>query len=173
MQDFSYPQAYGWLLPRHLTWLRANGVPTSAIIEPEPVRICHGFRAPDGKFEPFPSGPVWFVFVEHDDVIFWRPGTIETATWSGRAYALGESVIDNAATFALGFPLNVYENPLHWLQCKRDGIVIINWDRTFDRLRYCPGIAVVESLREKLKRHLQPPHMPQIFVLRQQEEAAE
>jgi hypothetical protein len=170
--DPSYPEAYGWLLPRHLSWLRAAGVPTTAIIEPEPIRIAHGFRAPaDGRFEHFPSGPLWFVFAEHDDLIFWRPGTCETATWNGRSFALNERIIDNAATYALGHCLNIFQSPLDWLRAGRDGIVVINWDRTFDGLRNAPRIAVDKALESTLRHHLQPPRLPEIFVLCERKEA--
>ncbi|WP_327205883.1 hypothetical protein [Rhizobium beringeri] len=164
--DPYYPHI-GWLLPRHLTWLRAHGVPMAAIVQPEPVRLARGYRAADGRFEHFPSGPAWLVFLEPEDLIFWRPGTVEMATWNGRSFALGESVIDNAATFALGYPLNVFANPVDWLRAGRDGVVIIAWDRTFDRLRDCPHIAVVNALHAKLEHHLQPPRMPKISVLRE------
>lgn len=164
-----YPDI-GWLLPRHIDWLTGSGVPMAAIIRPEPVRLAHGFRAPaDGRFEHFPSGATWFVFDEHDDLIFWRPGTVETATWTGRSFALNERAIDAASTYALGFALNIFESPLDWLRAGRDGIVIVAWDRAFDRLRNAPRIAVAEKLHDKLKRHLQPPRLPEIFVMRERE----
>lgn len=164
MQDETYPD-FGGLLQRDIDWLRACGVPMGAIIRPQPIRRCHGLRAADGRFEIDANGPVWFVFAEPDDLVFWRPKTSELATWTGRSFALGESMIDNAATYSFDFPLHLYENPLHWLQRERDGVVIIDWGQTFDRLRHAPRIAVAETLRPKLKHHLQPPRMPEIFIL--------
>lgn len=94
----------GGLMQRHLDWLTASGVPMTAIIQPDPVRIAHGQKAADGRFDPDPGGPDWFVFAERDDVVFWRPRTGELATWDGRAFALGERAIDQASTYSLASP---------------------------------------------------------------------
>ncbi|WFT88030.1 hypothetical protein [Rhizobium leguminosarum] len=171
MHDETYPDI-GWLLPRHLTWLRANGVLMSAIVEPQPVRLAHGFRAADGRFDPDPSGPDWFAFVEAEDVIFWRPKNGEVATWDGRAFALGEAAIDNPATYSFGQVLNIYSDPLMWLRARRDGCVVLNWRFAFDKLRHCPRVAIAESLVPIYDRHMQPPRMPEVFVLRRRKEAA-
>ncbi|MDH6275599.1 hypothetical protein M2311_005699 [Rhizobium leguminosarum] len=155
----------GGLLQRHIDWLRACGVPMVAIVRPEPMRLAHGYKAHDGRFDHDPSGPAWLVFPEPEDCVFWEPRTGALATWNGRAFALGESMIDNAATYAFGFPLRLYASPIHWLQGKRDGCVVLDWSLAFDRLRHSPRIAVAETLRPKLKQHLQPPRLPEILVM--------
>ncbi|MBB4478441.1 hypothetical protein [Rhizobium etli] len=143
----------------------------TAITRPEPIRLCHGFKA-NGRFEPDPSGPSWFVFVEAEDLVFWRPGTGELATWHGRAFAVNESAIDAASTFALGFSLNVFESPLDWLRAGRDGIIVLNWRFAFDKLRHCPRVAIAESLVPMYDRFMQPPRMPEVYILRRRTEAA-
>ncbi|MGO8218879.1 hypothetical protein ACC746_31310 [Rhizobium ruizarguesonis] len=169
--DPSYPYI-GWLLPRHLTWLRAHGVPMAAIVQPEPVRLARGYRAADGRFDPDPSGPDWFAFAERDDLIFWRPKTGELATWNGRSFALGEAVIDDASTYLLDGHLHLFQHPLAWLRRNRDGIVITNWSLAFDRLRDCPRIEIAESLLPTYRKHMQPARMPQLCVLREHGKAA-
>lgn len=166
--DYLDAPPLGWLLPRHLTWLRANGVPMDAIIQPEPVRLAHGFGAHDGRFERDPTGPDWFVFFECEDLIFWRPRTGEVATWAGRAFALGESAIDNASGYALDGHLHVFADPLQWLRSGRRGIVVLDWARAFDELRHCPRIAVAESLLSTYRLAMRPVRMPRLFLRRGQ-----
>ncbi|EGE56751.1 hypothetical protein RHECNPAF_5730022 [Rhizobium etli CNPAF512] len=167
MNSCCYPEMppLGWLLPRHIDWLRASGVPMSAIVEPQPVRLSHGFRAADGRFDPDPSGPDWFVFAEPEDLVFWRPKTSELATWTGRSFALGEAVIGNAATFSFGNALHLYASPLDWLRAGRDGTVVLDWRHAFDRLRDCPRIAVDDRLLPIYRRHMRPARMPDVFLL--------
>lgn len=154
----------GGLMQRHLDWLTASGVPMKAIIQPDPVRIAHGRKAADGRFDPDPGGPDWFVFAERDDVVFWRPRTGELATWFGRAFALGEQAIDQATTYSFGFSLNIFESPLDWLRAGRDGVVILNWGRAYDMLRHCLRVEIPESLKERYDQYMQPRHMPQVFI---------
>lgn len=162
-----YPDigSFGLLLQRHLDWLNGFGVPTSAIIRPDLIRLAHGFKAHDGFFEPDKSGPAWFVFAEPEDAIFWRPEADELARWTGRAFALGEQAVDNAGTYSLGHCLHVYRSPLHWLKAGRDGIVVIDWERAFDELRHCPRVAVDENLLPVYSRHMRPCRLPEVYVL--------
>ena len=157
----------GGLMQRHLDWLTASGVPMTAIIQPDPIRIAHGHKAADGRCDPDPGGPDWFVFAERADVVFWRPGTGELATWDGRAFALGEHVIDAASTYALGYPLNVFASPIHWLRRKRDGIVVLDWSSAFDRLRHAPRVAVPENLLSLYQRHMRPARLPELCQVRE------
>ncbi|MBX4991415.1 hypothetical protein ABID08_003264 [Rhizobium binae] len=154
----------GGLLQRHINWLRTCGVPMPAIVQPELVRLAHGYRGSDGLFDPDESGPAWFAFAEVGDVIFWRPED-ELARWTGRAFALGEQAVDNAGTYSLGHCLHVYRSPLHWLKAGRDGIVVIDWERAFDELRHCPRVAVDENLLSVYSRHMRPRRLPEVYVL--------
>ncbi|MBX4948405.1 hypothetical protein HJA95_02055 [Rhizobium binae] len=160
--DFS---SCGGLMQRHLDWLTSSGVPMSAIIRPEPIRCAHGYKALDGRFDHDPSGPVWLVFFEPEDIVFWQPGTDELATWHGRAFALGERVIDAASTYAFGYPLRIFANPIHWLQRNRDGIVVVDWSCAFDRLRHTPCVAVPDDLLSLYQRNMRPARLPKLFVV--------
>ncbi|EGE59345.1 UNVERIFIED_ORG: hypothetical protein GGI63_005946 [Rhizobium esperanzae] len=162
----------GWLLPRHVNWLLACGVPWDAIIKREPIRLSHRFCSSDGFFEPEDGGPAWFVFAEREDAIFWRPETDELARWTGRSFALGEQAVDAAGTCSFGHSLNIYTNPLRWLKAGRDGIVVADWRRAFDRLRQVPRIAVEEELLPVYMENMKPDRMPSLFVLRQVEGAS-
>ncbi|MGR9435371.1 hypothetical protein ACU8OP_10230 [Rhizobium leguminosarum] len=170
MHDETYPH-FGGLLQRDIEWLRACGVPMGAIIRPEPIRLAHGFKAHDGRFEIDANGPVWFAFIEPEDIVFWEPRSGALATMNGRAFALGERLIDTASTYSFGHCLKIYSNPLDWLRDGRDGCVVLNWRFAFDRLRYCPRIAIAECLLSVYDRHMQPV-LPETFVLRKLQETA-
>ncbi|AJC80942.1 hypothetical protein IE4803_CH03786 [Rhizobium etli bv. phaseoli str. IE4803] len=159
---------YSWLMQRHVNWLTKSGVSMTAIVQPHPVRLAHGRKAADGRFEPDPTGPDWFVFCEWEDLVFWRPRTGEVATWAGRAFALGESAIDNASGYALDGHLHVFADPLQWLRSGRGGIVVLDWARAFDELRHCPRIAVAESLWSTYRLAMRPVRMPRVFLRRGQ-----
>ncbi|MDX1070460.1 hypothetical protein GOL32_18080 [Sinorhizobium medicae] len=170
----SYPNLGGYprLTQNHLDWLCAQGVSLSALRGPPMILLAHGVRAADGCFEHDAYGQQWLAFPEHDDVIYWQPRSGEFATWNNRRFALGEDAIHAAATYSFGHCLNILESPLEWLRASRDGIVIVDWDQAFDRLRDVQRIAVVESLLSKLEHHLQPPRLPEIFVLPRREAVA-
>jgi hypothetical protein len=118
------------------------------------------------------NGPLWFAFIEPEDIVFWEPRTGALATWNGRAFALGESMIDNASTYSFDFALNVFASPLDWLRAERDGIVVVNWDRAFDYLRDCPRVAVDKALRPLYLRQMKPPRLPEVFIRSERKEAA-
>ncbi|RVO82093.1 hypothetical protein CN084_04600 [Sinorhizobium medicae] len=162
---------YGRPSQQHIDWLLDCGVPLEALTRPPLVLFARGVMAHDGCFENDADGEAWLVFPEATDCIFWQPRSGAVACWNGRCFALGEDVIHAAATYGFGGCLNVFANPLDWLRAKRDGIVILNWNLTFNRLRDCPRIAIAETLVNTLERHLKPPRVPEIFVLRQQEAA--
>ncbi|WP_026613410.1 hypothetical protein [Ensifer aridi] len=169
----SYPDLGGYNRPsqQHVDWLLGCGVPLKALTRPPMVLIAHGFKADDGCFEDDADGEPWLVFPEVADCIFWQPRSGAMASWNNRAFALGEDIVHAAATYSFGGCLNVFADPLDWLRANRDGVVILNWNLTYDRLRDCPRIAIDETLVNKLERHLKPPRVPEIFVLRQQEAA--
>lgn len=159
--------------PQQLGWLLTEGVRMSAVMKPPMLLLARGARAPDGCFEDDPAGVDWLVFPEAEDCIFWQPRSGELATWNGRAFALGEDLIGAAGTFAFGGYIRIFQDPLDWLRADRDGVVIADWSQAFDRLRDVPRLAVAEALLDILKDHLQPPHLPEIFVIpRQQEDVA-
>ncbi|MDW9488836.1 hypothetical protein GOA64_23370 [Sinorhizobium meliloti] len=169
-----YPDlaAYRRPTPQHVDWLLSKGVRTSALIGPPMVLVAPGVRAPDGAFEDDPAGEDWLLFPEAEDVVYWQLRSGKLARWNRRAFAIGEDSIHAAATYSFDACLNVFADPVQWLRAGRDGIVIVDWSQTFDRLRDVPRIAVAQSLLDKLKHHLQPPRRPEIFVMRQREAVA-
>lgn len=148
-----------------IDWFFANGVSPRAIICPTAIMTCRGERAKDGRFDENPDGPEWIAFEEVHDWVFWQPLTGEIATDTGRAFALGEELIDNPATTAFDQHLNIYADPLQWLKNEGRGIVVVNWKFVFDRLRDVTRVAVAEELLGTYKRCMRPLHMPKLFVL--------
>ena len=153
------------LTQTQIDWFDANGVSHHAIICPTAIMTCRGERAKDGRFEENPDGPEWFAFEEVYDWVFWHPLTGEIATDTGRAFALGEELIDNPATTAFDQHLNIFAGPLEWLQHECRGIVVLKWQFAFDRLRYVSRVAVAEELLGTYKRCMRPHSMPKLFVL--------
>lgn len=149
-----------------LAWLIRERVPMTAMIQPAPVMVATGTKAQDGLFEDADDGERWFAFEQEEDFVFWHPRLGSLATYGNRAFALGEDIIDGVGTYALGATLNIFAGPLDWLRAKRDGVVVLDWSRAFDRLREAPRIAVTEQLLPLYKRHMQPGRMPEVFVMR-------
>jgi hypothetical protein len=151
-----------------IDWLTVTkGIPPENLIKPSPVMACKGHCAEDLRFDPDPiEGKNCFTFEEENDRVFWHPATGKLATWEGRGFCLGESLIYNPATTAFGHALNVFSSPARWLKKGRDGICVVNWDRAFDILRYvCGNIIVEEPVFALYQRHMKPAHMPKVFVL--------
>ncbi|WP_244602960.1 hypothetical protein [Mesorhizobium delmotii] len=142
------------------------------MVNPLPILLARGERATDGRFEDVDTGPRWFVFEEAEDVVFWQPRTGQLATSMGRAFALGEDAIYNPGTFAFDNHLNIFADPLEWLRARRDGCIVLDWTRAFDRLRDCPRISVAEEVLLQYRRHMKPPHMPDVYVLASRRVAA-
>jgi hypothetical protein len=157
-----------------LDWLLKAGVEIKALIDPEPMRVAAGLRAADGLFEPDADSPRWLAFdeVTTDDIVFWQPRLGMMACWTGRTFALGQDIIDNAATYSFDCALNIFADPLEWLRARRDGIVVLDWSRAFDRLRDTPRIAIAESLLHTYQRVMKPPRMPELFVIPDRRRAA-
>ena len=152
--DAQLSQVYGYRIDDSLT-----AVPNLQIMS------CRSERAKDGRFDENPDGPEWIASEEVHDWVFWQPLTGEIATDTGRAFALGEELIDNPATTAFDQQLNIYADPLQWLKNEGRGIVVVNWKFAFDRLRDVTRVAVAEELLGTYKRCMRPLHMPKLFVL--------
>ncbi|WP_095087624.1 hypothetical protein [Mesorhizobium sophorae] len=156
----------------HIDWLIKNGVTTMAMVNPEAMLLAQGERAPDGRFEPEENGMFWFVFEELDDVVFWHPRSNRLATLDGRAFALGQDAIWNASTYSFDGHLNIFSDPLDWLRAKRDGCVVLDWTRAFDRLAGAPRVSVDEKVLFLYRRHMHPPQLPELYVLQTNGRAA-
>lgn len=148
-----------------LDWLIGLGIDPMALAKPLGVRFARGYRAHDGIFEDAADGGEWLVFEGPNDVIYWHPATGALATRWNRAFALGEEIIDQAATCSFDCNLNIFNDPIEWLRNMRDGIVVLDWDQAFERLRDCPRVAVAEKLLETYQRAMRPKHLPELFVL--------
>lgn len=153
--------------------LARAGVSVMTLIRPEPMQIARGHKARDGLFEPYPSDR-WHAFPVSaaDDIVFWQKKTGKIATWTGRTFALGEEIIGEASTYSFDCALNIFSDPLDWLRARRDGIVVLDWNRAFDRLRDAPRIAVAEDILPLYRRHMKPARMPRLLVFPSRRRAA-
>lgn len=155
---------------------RQGGVDIMALATPSAMQIARGYVAHDGLFEPDAGGDEWLAFRDNraDDIVFWRRETGALVSWSGRVFALGQDVIDEATTYSFDCALNVFFDPLDWLRSRRDGIVVLPnaWPKAFDRLRDCPRIALAESMLPLYRRHMQPARLPELFIIPDQRRAA-
>jgi len=155
-----------------LDWLGAQGVPEDVLLALLPLRCARGHVAQDGRFDIDEDGQAFLVFPEAQDVVFWQPRTGVLGTWNGRAFALGEDLIEDAATYALGGRLNLLPSPLEWLRKRFDGIVVIDWQRCWSRLHTAPRVLIHEDVLLHYKRHMRPPRGPDVRVLHRSEVAA-
>lgn len=148
-----------------LDWLIGEGISTTALVLPSAMMIAAGSIARDGLFEHDEIGERWLAFEEADDFVFWQPRRDQLATYANRAFALGEAAVDNPGTYAFDCALNIFAGPLDWLREERDGIVVLDWSRAFDRLRDAPRIAIAETLLPVFRHHMKPARMPAVTVL--------
>ncbi|MBS3652579.1 hypothetical protein KEU06_28800 [Pseudaminobacter sp. 19-2017] len=142
------------------------------MVRPIAMMVGVGSPAPDGLFDNGDDGERWLAFEQENDCVFWQPRRGTLATYSGRAFALGEDIVDNPGTYAFDCALNIFSDPVDWLRAKRDGIVALDWSRAFDRLRHVPRIAIAETLLPLYKRHMRPPRMPELFIIPGRRQAA-
>lgn len=149
--------------------LLALGISPSAIMHPYFPWTCRGYSHGQ-HFEESEDGLRWFVFASNNDSILWQPETLKLATEWGRAFALGEELIDNPGATFDGW-LRIFPDPVEWLRNNRQGIVILRWEWAFDALRDLPGVAVHERLLPAYRRHMKP-SMPKLAVLPAREKAA-
>jgi len=162
---------FDWLLDKGVAPLSVGSGINS------PLKVVCGNCAADGWFDTCPAGDPHIGILVEDragpiDVAFWHPRSGKTATLLNYGFALGEHLIDNPGVDSFHGALKIHANPVEWLRAGRDGIVILDWTGAFDRLRDCPRIAVDEPLLEKYRAAMQPPHMPDLFVMTDSEEAA-
>jgi hypothetical protein len=155
-----------------ISWFIRQGVSTTAMVRPIAMMVAVGSRASDGLFDNSNGGERWLAFEQEDDWVFWQPRHGAFATYVGRAFALGEDIIDNPGTYSFDCALNIFSDPLDWLRAKRDGIVVLDWARAFDRLRDLPRMAIIETLLPLYRRHMQPRHTPELFVIPGRRQAA-
>lgn len=145
------------------------GVHIFALAKPSAMKVAVGYVARDGCFEPDPHGERWFAFEQHDtdDIVFWHRSTARFASWTGRAFALGQDIINLPETYSFDCSLNIFANPQDWLRATRDGIVVLpgKWPLAFDRFRDVPRINLAEQLLPLYRRHMKPVRLPELFVM--------
>ena len=156
--------------PTPFKWIDPATLPTRA--EALSSGSAYGFRGEDGRFEHDRRGQAFLVFEEPEDTVYWNPKTGFLATLEGRAFALGELTIDNAATYALGDSLKIFGTVAQWIDASGRGLVILDWERAFDMLRYAPRIEVDDRVEALYRNYMKPRRMPAVKVRRQQRSAA-
>lgn len=127
--------------------LLAVGIPPLALARPfclAAANVAFGIR---GRFEFEPEAKdnlvsaIIIPAIGHGgliDLVAWLPKSNELASWLGVAFCLGdERQIDGPY---LGEPLKVWRSPVSWLRAERRGIVIVERNRAFDRLRDVPEL---------------------------------
>lgn len=155
---------------------RRAGVAALALATPWAMKVASGNIGSDGRFDADPNGERWFSFEELDvgDVVFWQPSSDRIASWCGRAFALGEAIIDEPSTYGFDCSLNIFADPMDWLRADRDGIVILpnQWPLAFDRLRDCPRVALAEKLLPAYRANMRPARLPELMVIPERRHAA-
>ncbi|QEE47495.1 hypothetical protein FVA81_24080 [Rhizobium sp. WL3] len=126
--------------------------------------IYRGHRASDGLFEESPSGPQWLAFQEREDLVLWSPKLNLVSSVTGRAFALNETAIGDAATYALDHSLNIFASVSRWILANGDGIVVLQWPRAFDSLRHSPRICLDHEVRRHYYDNMRPARMPSVRV---------
>lgn len=159
------------LRQEHIDWLLRSGVSIDAMIHPEAIRLAHG-HAERGLLVRDPAGDPWLAFAEESNVAYWQPRSGELALEVRGTFALGEGVIGLPETYSFDCYLNVFGSPLDWLRAGRDGIVVIDWSLTWERLHGVPRVALAESVVFPFRRHFKPPTGPEVAVMRERRAAA-
>ena len=162
----------GPLTQIQIDWLLRRGVSPEAMLQPTHLGVAHGNKTKAGIFEAETEGPTWFAFEEPYDVVFWNPKDGAIAYDTGRAFALGEPLIDDPWSTAIDCWLKIFADPLQWLQHERRGLVVLNWSMAFDKLRDVPRIAVAEDILPTYRKMMRPPRMPTLAVLPKAERRA-
>ncbi|RLP22753.1 hypothetical protein [Mesorhizobium sp. YM1C-6-2] len=162
------------LLPtqNEIDWLLSREVSTFALVRPMAIMVAVGDLGQDGHFEGADTGARWLAFEQERDLVLWQPRRRLLVSECRRAFALGEDIVDNPGTYAFDCNLNIFADPLEWLRANRDGIVIIDWRRAFDRLRDVPRVAIAEALLPTYRQAMRPGRMPELLVIPERRRAA-
>jgi hypothetical protein len=133
----------GW---RQFRWLADHGAKIGALIDLD-LKTIRGTVGADGRFDEDVTGEMFLVIEEADDFIFWQPRSGQIGRWRGRAFAMNETAVIAASTYAFDNHLKVHADPLAWMRDNCDGIVVVDWTQAFDRLRYAPRSAGADLQR--------------------------
>ena len=159
-----------------IAYLLELGISPWDIIQPEPLSVAIGRQAEGGFFDhQTPDDPKmasWLAiqasYLEFVDVVYAQPTTGEFACEYGRAWALGQDILENPGATALNQAIRVFPGVISWLRGGRQGLVIIRYEQLFDRLRDA-GVERVETddlnLKKKLEHYLQPRRFTKVSLL--------
>lgn len=129
---------YATISAHQIRWLRANGVPLSAITDPVPMQYSENL----GIYIP-------------DLDTFWNPRTDEiiSPNWCIGSYSTG----------TLSDPIVIHPTILHWLRANRSGIVVNFWHHLFDQLYGFDAVSPHPDILEKYTHYMRPHSMPQVI----------
>ena len=152
---------------RVIDWLLASNVTTATMIWPTPLKFTKGEIVNGEVFSFDRHGAAHIVIEEDYDTFCWNPKTNKVVSEFG-TFAIGtEAALHGPVSWGFdGRALNLYLNPLRWLQAKRDGIVILDWSSVFGALRDVPRVDIDEELLLLWKQSMRPPRLPEIRVRR-------
>jgi hypothetical protein len=123
------------LIRDEIDHLVQQGVPTSALSHPMPLRAADIVWVAEGRFE-FPNylpcdalRECALLFLVEDsggaplDIVAWAPSTDRIGSWLGYAWGLGEETIYAPRLECVALP--VWRSPLDWLRANRRGVVLL------------------------------------------------
>jgi hypothetical protein len=143
-------RSWGTLNKAQGAWLLNQGVSAAALLEPSPVgatrvRFLDGNTFDVAGTEAGTGALTFRINVGEDiDIIAWSPRTGEIGAWYGRGFCLGQDQIDNPATYFDGDALRIHRTPLDWLKADREGVCIVQPDRTYAMLRHVPRVSFAD-----------------------------
>ncbi len=158
-----------------IRWLIDQGVSDDAMTSPWPLKEARvkfvGPHAFDFDADGDADATRAIVFRAEDrsecsDLIAWSASKGRIASWHGNTFCLGD--LDdcfNPGSWALGGGLFVHENPLAWLQAKRDGITIVRPDLTYAMLRHVPRLVFADAAYGRQVRQWLAPPKPSVEIL--------
>lgn len=162
------------LLPHEVDELARQGVPTVALLGPDPVRVGYVVFDESGfEFEQHhrhgTEGVRALLFAITDcqgiyrDIVAWSSRLNQTAAWLNRAWAFGEGRVYAPRLSPQG-GLPVWRTPIGWLRANRRGICLIRPEAAAYHLDCsAPLIAEDAAHGAELKRLLTIP-APRILV---------
>ena len=154
-----------------IRWLFGQGVPDTAMLEPEPIRAGKVTFLDKLTFDFDEAGDRALIFIEERDLIAWQPRTGKLASWRGMAFALGEDAIWSPASWFAESALRVHLTPLHWLQANREGIVIVHPRLAYAMLHHVPRLAFADAVHARQTRlAMHPPKLCTEFLVEQSAE---
>lgn len=166
-------RAWGFPTDQELLWLLDQGIPDETLWPIAGATVAFN----GSTFEPDPNGVRALIFRATDrgdviDLVAWSPRSGKLASWRGQAFCLGdEDAIWNPATWFDSSAIKVHRSPLEWLRSNREGIVIVNSSRVYEKLRHCPRLAFADANHARqVRAWLTPPKVKTQFLVERRAE---